>query len=450
MTGLACSALMVFAAAIFLFDPGPASAQHDEVPVFVIGSDGGLSPFVLRRDSKEFREVVFPPIAEALARARIRALGEEPFRARFNVDGIEGDFSSRWVCLDFLHYAPQVPVDDAGNTAPYVVCVEVWIRTCRDDATFFCTEVGASVHDVASGERIFGTGQAVQYPIPSDDTSDSLLPLWIARSDALLRPLGAKLAGFFAEDLANGTSRGGSSEPEKVHGQMPKGPAAALSGSATTASFQDCAVCPALVAIEPGSFFMDRQDDPRCRNEDDPVVEVTIAYPFAAGVFEVTVDEWAACVRAGGCSHVPPESDANRTNRPVTNVSWEDAQQYVRWLSAKTGKKYRLLSEAEWLYVASERKDGLNWYPLRWSSPSANRFGLQGLVGSVMEWLDDPGSACFMEAPHAGRRNDDLRVLRGPSQCHFPRSHYNARRDPEFREARDACFGFRVARELGE
>ena len=180
------------------------------------------------------------------------------------------------------------------------------------------------------------------------------------------------------------------------------------------------------------------------------MVEVTIAYPFAAGVFEVTVDEWAACLRAGGCSHVPPESDANRTNRPVTNVSWEDAQQYVRWLSAKTGKKYRLLSEAEWLYVASERKDGLNWYPLRWSSSSPNRFGLHGLAGSVMEWLDDPGSACFMEAPDAGRRNDDLRVLRGPSQCHFPRSVHNAQRDPEFREARDACFGLRVARELGE
>ena len=263
MTGVASAALMVFAAAFSLFDPGPASARQDEVPVFVIGSDGGLSPFVLRRDSKEFKEVVFPPIAEALARAGIRAVGEEPFRAKFNVDGIEGDFSSRWDCLDFLHFAPQVPVDDAGNTAPYAVCVDVWIRTCRDDATFFCTEIGASVHDTVSGERIFGTGQAVGYPIPSDDTGDSLLPLWIARSDALLRPLGAKLAGFFSEHLANGTSRGGSSNPEKVHGQMPKGPTAALSGSATTASFRDCAVCPALVAIEPGSFLMGRQGRPQ-------------------------------------------------------------------------------------------------------------------------------------------------------------------------------------------
>lgn len=204
---------MVFAAAFSLFDPAPASAEQDEVPVFVIGSDGGLSPFVMWRDSPEFREVVFPAVAEALARAGIRAVGEEPFRARFNVDGSEGDFSSRWDCLDFVHFAPQVPVDDAGNTAPYVVCVDVWLRTCRDDATFICAEAGASVHDTASGERIFGAGQAAQHPIPSDYTGGGPWPLWLARSEALLRPLGAELAGWFSEHLANGTSRGGSSDP---------------------------------------------------------------------------------------------------------------------------------------------------------------------------------------------------------------------------------------------
>ena len=198
---------MLFAAAVLL--SGPGSAEQDEVPVFVIGSDGGLSPFVLRRDSKEFREVVFPSMAEALARAGVRTMGEEPFRARFNVDGVADDSSSRWDCLTFVHFAPQVPVDDAGNTAPFVVCVDVWIRTCRDDATFLCTEVGASVHDAASGEYIFGTGQAVRYPIPSDYTGDGRLPVWLARSEETLRPLGAKLAGLFSARLANGSvSRG--------------------------------------------------------------------------------------------------------------------------------------------------------------------------------------------------------------------------------------------------
>ena len=258
-----------------------------------------------------------------------------------------------------------------------------------------------------------------------------------------------QLAGLFSEHLADGTSRGTSSDPETADAQMPKSPVASASPAAGV-TFRDCAACPALVAIEPGSFLMGPQEDSRCRDEDDPVVEVKIARPFAAGVFEVTVDEWAACLRAGGCSHDPPEWNPGRANRPVTDVSWEDAQRYVRWLSAKTGKRYRLLSEAEWLYLASERKDGRDWYPLLWSSPSPNRFGLHGLVGSVMEWLDDPGTACFTEAPDESRWNDSLRVLRGPSQCYFPRSVHSARRDPEFREVRDECYGFRVARELGE
>ena len=219
--------------------------------------------------------------------------------------------------------------------------------------------------------------------------------------------------------------------------------------------FRDCPECPALVRVQPGSFLMGRQEDPRCRDEDDPVVEVSIAYPFAAGVFEVTVDEWAACRREGGCSHDPRDPEPGRGDRPVTDVSWEDAQHYVRWLSAKTGEKYRLLSEAEWLYVSSESKDGTNWYPLPgswWHAPSShgpNRFGLQGLRGSVMEWLDEPGSRCFSKASDASRQDDDRKVLRGPSGCYHPRSYHRSLRAPEFRWVRDECFGFRVARLSG-
>ena len=222
------------------------------------------------------------------------------------------------------------------------------------------------------------------------------------------------------------------------------------SPKASREPFRDCAACPALVAIEPGRFLMGPQEDSWCRDEEDPVVEVNITRPFAAGVFEVTVDEWAECHRDGGCTHDPRETDPERANRPVTDVSWEDAQQYVRWLSAKTGERYRLLGEAEWLYVASRRKDGTNWYPYRWSSQGRNRFGLHALGASVMEWLDEPGSRCFTESPDPSRQNDGLRILRGPSDCYFPRGVHRSIRAPAFREERDECFGFRVARELGE
>ena len=67
----------------------------------------------------------------------------------------------------------------------------------------------------------------------------------------------------------------------------------------------------------------------------------------------MTFAEWYACLDAGGCgNYIPDDMRWGRGNRPVIHVSWDDAQSYVRWLSARTGKTYRLLSEAEWEYVA--------------------------------------------------------------------------------------------------
>jgi hypothetical protein len=109
-----------------------------------------------------------------------------------------------------------------------------------------------------------------------------------------------------------------------------------------------------MVVVPAGSFTMGSPPSEEGRSDSEgPQHRVTIARPFAVGKFEVTFAEWDACVAAGGCSHRPGDQGWGRGNRPVIDVSWNDiTQQYLPWLSRKTGKTYRLLSEAEWEYAA--------------------------------------------------------------------------------------------------
>jgi hypothetical protein len=117
---------------------------------------------------------------------------------------------------------------------------------------------------------------------------------------------------------------------------------------------RDCSECPELVVVPAGSFTMGSPADERNRQDNEgPQHKVTIAEPFAVGKFAVTFAEWDACVADGGCGgYRPADQGWGRGRRPVINVSWDDAQAYVKWLSGKTGKEYRLLSEAEREYVA--------------------------------------------------------------------------------------------------
>ncbi len=106
--------------------------------------------------------------------------------------------------------------------------------------------------------------------------------------------------------------------------------------------FRDCRNCPEMVVIPGGANVLGPPGQER---------SVTVA-SFAAGRFEVTFDQWQSCVDAGGCTTNPSDSGWGRVSRPVINVSWHDAQQYVAWLSAQTGNVYRLLTEDEWEYAA--------------------------------------------------------------------------------------------------
>ena len=212
--------------------------------------------------------------------------------------------------------------------------------------------------------------------------------------------------------------------------------------------FRDCEGCPQMVAVGAGSFTM---GSPGGDSSEQPPHGVKIGYRFALGRFEVTVSEWMACVRDGGCSYQPKRVERPEET-PVRNVSWGDATQFVDWLSRKTGKKYRLPSEAEWEYAARAGSDTAYWWgdemadgnadckdcggtwnrkqPSLIGRHRANPFGLYDMNGGVAEWTADCWFSSHRGAPGDGsardKRDCQQRVLRGGSWRHesaYLRSH---------------------------
>ena len=211
--------------------------------------------------------------------------------------------------------------------------------------------------------------------------------------------------------------------------------------------FRDCEQCPEMVVVPPGRFRMGDLSGGGASNE-KPVHDVTIASQFAVGKYEVTFAEWDACMAAGGCTHRPDDVFGwGRGSRPVINVSWDDTQAYVRWLSRETGKPYRLLSEAEWEYVAragsttkyhwgndvGTNKANCDGCGSRWDAKStapvgsfaANAFGLFDTAGNVWEWVVDCWHDNYQGAPNYGSAwaggDCDYHVLRGGSWFSNPR-----------------------------
>lgn len=230
---------------------------------------------------------------------------------------------------------------------------------------------------------------------------------------------------------------------------------------------QDCVDCPKMVVVAPGRFVMGSR-----RGEDDekPRHEVTLRHAFAVGMYEVTFQEWTTCVEEGGCRHRPHDEDWGRQQRPLVNVSWQDAQSYIAWLNGKTGLDYRLLSEAEWEYAARGQSEAIDLsgqdvgncrycYPgstRSWDMTvpvgqhAANAFRLHDMLGNVWEWVADCYVDSYRGAPADGsaRQHPDCeaRSIRGGSWKSFygqTRAANRGRAEPDVR--RDDI-GFRVAR----
>lgn len=296
----------------------------------------------------------------------------------------------------------------------------------------------------------------------------------------------------------------------------PPAPPPVTQGYAPGETFRDCATCPDMVVVPAGTFLMGSTEDDiaqvvaqggrrQISLDEMPRHEVRIPRAFAVGKHEVTRAEFAAfaanrqlgtgCVIFNG-SEWKPENSATwespgfpQTERdPVVCVAWETAEAYAAWLSHQTGESYRLLSEAEWEYVAragtqasqywgkgaaaqcryengadrTAKREFQSWivagcedgavHTAPVGSYEANPFGLHDILGNVFEWTADCYHDSYSGAPNDGSArsggNCENRVLRGGGWIGHPSDLRAGFRGAVPPRAPFHNFGFRVARDL--
>ena len=234
---------------------------------------------------------------------------------------------------------------------------------------------------------------------------------------------------------------------------------------------------PEMVAIPRGAFRMGCpfENVRECAFYDQwPPREVAMTHTFALSTHEVTFAEWDACAAAGACRHAD-DWGWGRGDRPVIDVNWDDAKEYVAWLSEETGEAYRLPSEAEWEYAARAGSTtryswgvdrgwrranfpngGSEWWDLRRTAPAGsftpNPWGLSDMHGNVEEWVEDCSNPNYEGAPTDGTAwtagNCDWRGVRGGHWNIDSSYAASATRSALSRDRRANTVGFRVARSL--
>jgi formylglycine-generating enzyme required for sulfatase activity len=205
--------------------------------------------------------------------------------------------------------------------------------------------------------------------------------------------------------------------------------------------------------------------------DEQPAREVEVK-PFAIGVYEVTFAQYDAFARATG-RRLPEDFGWGRDERPVVDVTWDDALAYTQWLSQQTGKSYRLPTEAEWEYAARGGTDSRYWWGIntdkgkavcfdcgtQWDGRSTapagslapNPFGLYDTSGNAMEWVEDCYNENYKGAPADGSAwlsgDCSKRMVRGgafnkPSSSLRSSARYQLPQESQFN-----MLGFRVVRE---
>jgi formylglycine-generating enzyme required for sulfatase activity len=236
----------------------------------------------------------------------------------------------------------------------------------------------------------------------------------------------------------------------------------------------DCAACPEMVVIRPGVFTMGAAPDDQAANAyERPTRLVGIAKPFAIGRSEVTIGQYAMFAAATGhtpsnCSQALSGDDDPRL--PVSCVSAEDADAFVTWLAKRTGKPFRLPSEAEWEYAArggataafvtGQRIDASEANissavaaPVRVGSYRPNANGLVDIHGNVAEIVGGCWTLSPALVPGDGKAAGamgacEARVVRDGHAGESATSARLSARRPIAADARVPGMGFRLARDL--
>jgi formylglycine-generating enzyme required for sulfatase activity len=257
-------------------------------------------------------------------------------------------------------------------------------------------------------------------------------------------------------------------------------------GAGRTVWFKDCAHCPEMVVLPIGEVRLGpTMGEPGLQLNG----QFRVTRSFAIGRYAVSFAEWDACVLAGGCDNYKPLDEGwGRGDMPVININWSDAQAYVRWLSRKTGRTYRLPSEAEREYATRAGTMTRYWWgdaitleqanidvpiPARLRPQDAtdeiakvrhrtvpvasfgpNPWGLYNVHGNVWEWTTD----CLKEgsAPQLTSGNINMkpakacspRIARGGSWLDFADEARSAARIGFAADSRNRAQGFRIIREL--
>ncbi len=251
-------------------------------------------------------------------------------------------------------------------------------------------------------------------------------------------------------------------------------------GQGRNESVSDCKECPEMVAISAGTYTMGSKLGDRAQKPEElPAHRVTIDRSILVSKLKISTSQWRACVIEGGCKASRVAPLFNRPQMHAARLSWNDTKDYVAWLVRKTGKAYRLLSEAEWEFVALSgtvdpelQSDETEWrgYSQRrirlvdlsqtlasqsFSKTPANRWGVQDLLGGPAEWTEDcwhpnytqaPGDGSAWRETNAGRCGQ--RVIRGGSITGTSAGSRPTARAFELISVKTPSVAVRVAREI--